>query len=207
MKRPITSLVQQPPRKVSELINHATSSWNEQLVWSTFISIDAEAILQIPLCTRQIEDFWAWSEDRRGIFSVRTAYRMIQQRKLSREAWLYEQDGSSDTNADGDGWAKLWGIKVPSKLKIFLWRLARRTTPTAALLHHRNMAESAACCLCGAEDTWRHALLKCTVSRSTWALSSERIIDVLNSNEEPDPKRWLSLCKRRYLMMSSQFLW
>ena len=53
------------------------------------------------------------------------------------------------------------------------------------------MADSAACCLCGAEDTWRHALLNCTVSRSTWALSSEHIIDVLNRNEEPDPKKWL----------------
>lgn len=180
MKRPVTSLSPQPPRKVSELINHATSSWNEQLVRSTFIPIDAEAILQIPLCTRQIEDFWAWSEDRRGIFSVRTAYRMIQQTKLSRESWLYEQGGSSHTDADSQGWTKLWGIKVPSKLKLFMWRLSQNSIPTAALLHHRNMAESDVCCLCGAEDTWRHALLNCTVSRSTWALSSEQITDVLS---------------------------
>ena len=57
MKRPLTSLVQHPPHKVSELINSTTCSWNEQLVRATFVPIDAETILQIPLCTRQIEDF------------------------------------------------------------------------------------------------------------------------------------------------------
>ena len=78
MKRPLTSLKSVPPTKVSELINSTTSSWDEQLVRSVFIPIDAEAILAIPLCTRQVEDFWAWSEDRRGIFTVRSAYKTIQ---------------------------------------------------------------------------------------------------------------------------------
>jgi len=192
MKRPLTSLIQHPPQKVSELINITTCSWNEQLVRATFVPIDAETIMQIPLCTRQIEDFWAWSEDRRGIFSVRTSYHMIHQKKLSREAWLYEQGGSSHSQADSEIWTKLWGFNVPSKLKVFLWRFAKNTTPTGALLHHRNMADTPACALCGAKDTWRHALLNCMVSRSTWALSSEHIIDALSKNEEGDAKRWLS---------------
>lgn len=62
LKRPITSLVPQPPIEVSELIDHTSSSWNVNLVRSVFIPTDAAAILQIPLCTRQMEDFWAWSE-------------------------------------------------------------------------------------------------------------------------------------------------
>ena len=103
MKRPITSLAHDTPQLVSELINHSMASWNEPLVRATFIPIDAERILKIPLCNRQIEDFWAWSEDRRGIFTVRTVYRMIQQKKLSREGWLYEQGGSSHSHGDTDG--------------------------------------------------------------------------------------------------------
>lgn len=103
MKRSVTSLLQAPPKRVSELINHATSSWNEPLVRSVFIPINAEAILQISLCTRQIEDFWAWSEDRGGIFTVRSAYRMIQLTKMSRESWLYEAGGSSHSRADSQG--------------------------------------------------------------------------------------------------------
>lgn len=77
MKRPLTSLMPAPPSKVSELINSTTSSWNEQLVRSIFISIDAEAVFAIPLFTWKVECFWAWSEDRRGIFIVRSAYKMV----------------------------------------------------------------------------------------------------------------------------------
>lgn len=195
MKRPLTSLIQHPPHKVSELINTATCSWNEQLVRATFVPIDAESIMKIPLCTRQVEDFWAWSEDRRGIFSVRSAYHMIHQKKLSRDAWLYEQGGSSHTQANNEIWTKLWGFNIPSKLKMFLWRFVKNTTPTGALLHHRNIAETPACGLCGAKDTWRHALLNYMVSRSTWALSSENIIDALSKNEEGDAKSWLSVMR------------
>lgn len=80
-----------PPTRVSELIISTTSSWNEQLVRATFIPLDAEAILKILLCTRQNEDFWAWSEERKGNFTVRHAFRMIQRTKFSREAWLLGQ--------------------------------------------------------------------------------------------------------------------
>lgn len=191
MKRPLTSLLQHPPTKVSELIIQATSSWDEQLIRMTFIPIDAEAILQIPLCTRQTEDFWAWSEERTGKFTVRSAYRMIQQTTLSREAWLYEQGGSSHSDANSKGWSQLWGVKVPSKLKFFLWRLAHHSIPTTALLNHCNMSSISSCALCRAEDTWRHALLNCTVSRSTWALSSEAILDGLSSNTNDNAKAWL----------------
>lgn len=182
MKRPLTSLLPHPPTKVSELIIQATSSWNEHLIRTTFIPIDAEAILQIPLCTRQTDDFWAWSEDRRGVFTVRFAYRMIQNTKFSRESWLYERGGSSHSDVDSNGWTKQWGVKVSSKLKIFLWRLAQHSIPTAAVLNQRNMSTSRSCCLCGAKDTWRHALLNCAVSRSTWALCSEAIPVRLSSN-------------------------
>ena len=84
MKRPITSLIQDPPMRVAEVIDHTSSSWKEDLVRTVFIPIDAAAILQIPLCTRQTDDFWAWSEERKGTFTVRLAYRMIQQTKLRR---------------------------------------------------------------------------------------------------------------------------
>ena len=122
---------------------------------------------------------------------MRSAYRMIQLTKLSREAWLYEDGLASDSHGADHGWTELWRIKVPSKLKFFLWRLAKHSVPTAALLHHRNMSTSRACCLCGAVDTWRHALVDFTVSRSTWALSSEAILDKMSTCREENAKRWL----------------
>ena len=74
-RRPIACLIDDPPRLVAELIDHTSSTWNENLVRSVFIPLDAEAILQSPLCTRQVDDFWAWAEERKGFFSVRSAYK------------------------------------------------------------------------------------------------------------------------------------
>ena len=56
-KRPLTSLVLNPPRRVSDLIDATSASWREELVRTTFMAFDAEAILKIPLCSRHIDDF------------------------------------------------------------------------------------------------------------------------------------------------------
>lgn len=51
-----------------------------------FIPMDADAILAIPLCTWIVADFRSWSKEKKGVFSVRSAYRMMVQTKFSREA-------------------------------------------------------------------------------------------------------------------------
>ena len=56
-KRPITSLIQNPPQRVSELIEQSTATRKEEVVRSVFTPFDTEAILKIPIFTRRIEDF------------------------------------------------------------------------------------------------------------------------------------------------------
>ena len=34
----------------------------------------------------------------------------------------------------------LWKLSVPSKLKVFVWRLAQQSFPSTDFLHHQNMA-------------------------------------------------------------------
>lgn len=86
----------------------------------------------------------------------------------------------------------LWGVKVPSKLKIFAWRLAGTSLPTGDVREHRNMADSEECTICqGATDTWRHALLECNMAKCIWALMDEDLIDFLAANKHDDPKLWL----------------
>lgn len=100
---PITSLVAQPPMYVSELIDQTTSCWKEDVVRAVFVPIDAEEILKIPLCTRKVDNFWAGSKEPRGNFTIRSAYKMIQQTKMSRESWLEERRGNSNDGADNNG--------------------------------------------------------------------------------------------------------
>lgn len=68
------------------------ATWREARL--VFIPFDAKSILQIPLCTRKVDDFWAWNADTRGLFSVRSTYNMIVNLNLSREGWLEEREGT-----------------------------------------------------------------------------------------------------------------
>lgn len=190
-KRPITSLVQDPPLKVAHFIDATTASWNEDLLRSTFTPFDALEILKIPLCTRKIADFWAWHEVSRGIFSVRSAYRMILRTKLIREAWLNESEGALGVQNESNKWSTIWHIQVPSKLRMFVWCLARQSMPTGELLKHRNMAEEDSCMLCGAKDTWKLALFTCPMSSSVWALAPEDLVQHMVDRQEESPKEWL----------------
>ena len=176
-KRPITSLGPNPPTKVSDYIMSAIAEWNEGLLRSVFTPFDAEEILKIPLCTRNVIDFWAWHEESKGVFTVRSAYRMILRTKLSREGWIEEEAGTSGNESASNQWSTIWHIKVPLKLRVFVWRLARQSIPCNVLLHHRNMATNETCALCGVRDTWRHALLSCPMAGSMWVLAPDHIVE------------------------------
>ena len=102
-----------PPQMVSELIDEISASWKEELIRSYFLPMDADIILSIPLCTRRQSDFWAWNFDRKGIFSVRSAYRMIINTKMNRENYFDGNPGSSNTEAVAKGWCSLWRVAVP----------------------------------------------------------------------------------------------
>ena len=110
--------------------------------------------------------------------------------KLQRESWLEGRSGTSNEQAEGKSWTSLWNLTVPSKVKVFMWRLARHSLPTTDVLR-RNMAVQDACPLCGCEDSWRHALLSCTMPRCIWALSDDQLVAQMTSNEETNAKHWM----------------
>ena len=99
--------------------------------------------------------------------------------------------GTSIVQQEADKWSTIWHMQVPSKLRMFVWRLARNSMPTIDLLKHRNMATEDKCPLCGAVDSWRHALFMCPMSSSVWALAPEELVHHLVDRVEEHPKDWL----------------
>ena len=64
--------------------------------------------------------------------------------------------------------------------------------PTASVLKGRNTSDSSECKICGVdEDTWEHALLRCTMSRCVWALMDEGVAELLSSLSISDQKQWV----------------
>ena len=192
MFTPIASKVANPPSRVCELIDHTSMSWKSEEVRKYFLEIDSEAILRIPLSMRNQEDYWAWHHERNGLFTVRSAYRMLIEAKKRREDYFEGRGSCSDAGRNYKEWKQLWKLKLPSKIKVFCWRLALDSIPTASVLKRKNLAATPECKICGAEDdTWDHSLLRCTMSRCVWALLDEDLSELLASLRIVDPKQWL----------------
>lgn len=121
--RPILCRIANPPQMVGELILSG-AKWDRATVSQIFIPTNAEAIMSILLCTKQIDDFWSWVHEKNRVFSVRSAYRMLVETKMRREAWIEGRPDNSNRERETKSWEKLWKVDVPSKVKIFLRRLA-----------------------------------------------------------------------------------
>jgi hypothetical protein len=87
MLRPIVSLKPNPPQLVSGLIDETQATWREEVIREFFLPMDAAAILSIPLSTRRQHVFRAWHYDHNGMFSVKSAYRMLMVTKMHREIY------------------------------------------------------------------------------------------------------------------------
>ena len=116
---------------------------------------------------------------------------MILRTKINREAWLHETEGSSFVQHESKDWSSIWHIQVPSKLRMLVWMLARHSMTCGDLLMHRHMSTEDTCNLCGARDTWKHALLTCPMSSSVWAPAPEHLVQHLVDRQEESPKDWL----------------
>ena len=191
MLRPLACCTDDPPMQVSEYIDNTSCTWRDDRLQQFFLPMDIEVIRAIPLSSRRMDDTWAWHYEKSGILSVSSVYRLLVQTKKRREDWIHGRSAGSNSARDGKLWQKMWKVQVPSKLRVFLWRLSHQSLPTGDVRHHRQMAESSACSICGEADNWQHSLISCTVARCVWALSDEAVLEHMCRTEEPSAKNWL----------------
>jgi hypothetical protein len=104
---------------VCDFIDQVTRQWDTGRLDECIGPVDVEIIKSISISTRAQPDFWSWHYEKKGIFSVRSAYRMLVATRERREAWLDESTATSGQLGLQQSWEKLWHILVPSKLRIF----------------------------------------------------------------------------------------
>ena len=129
--------------------------------------------------------------EKTGVFTVRSAYRMLVSNREKRTDWIEHNPGRSDCSAERKEWTDIWQVQVPSKVRQFLWRLARQSIPTGDVRHQRHMAPDSRCVVCGGLDSWKHSLIECHQARCVWALQSEEIVDFISSTQQQDARGWL----------------
>ena len=63
----------------------------------------------------------------------------------------------------------LWKIKIPLKIKIFLWYLRRGVVLTKDNLAKQNWHKNQHCCFCYENETIQHLFFDCRFTRLVWA--------------------------------------
>lgn len=117
----------------------------------------------MPRPRTNVEDFWAWEAEKNGVFSVKSAYRLLMDQKLA-------QLNEPSTSQYGEvSWKALWRLRVQPKIRVFWWRAMKKILPSSAELHRRHVGESGHCPMCGnSEETLFHALTKCDHAVLFW---------------------------------------
>ncbi|KAL6217476.1 hypothetical protein ACLB2K_010693 [Fragaria x ananassa] len=98
--------------RVNELINEHTREWHSNVITATFPPYIAAKIMCIPLSRKTTSDRLIWFPEKKGMFSVKTAYWIARNQVLSEVLTT-----TSCGNPFSVLWKKLWAAKVPGKVK------------------------------------------------------------------------------------------
>ncbi|MFQ6660055.1 hypothetical protein Gotur_028695 [Gossypium turneri] len=73
---------------VSDIIDSTNKKWKKEIITTTFQRDIAKKILQIPLTRTDCEDMQVWKGELSGEFSVRSAYKLLQEASLDPSSYL-----------------------------------------------------------------------------------------------------------------------
>lgn len=136
-------------QKVSSLMCMDQKQWDVEVVTDVLNTRDANLVLSINEETR---DTWYWRKEKLGNYSVKSAYALIQE---GREYNLMSNNSGF--------WRKLWNLKIPSKVKHFMWRAINGCLPTRDNLSMKRVAVNNLCLMCSAfPEKTLHILVQCS---------------------------------------------
>ena len=121
--------------KVEELIDPYTGQWDESLIRDVFWEVDVHRILQIPLRVQVREAFVSWHYNRSGVFTVQSAYHVQFQHQFGGRENLSVAQGSSPNHI----WKRVSGLRIPGKVKHFVWKVIRGVLPCYGTLANRHI--------------------------------------------------------------------
>ncbi|XP_058726751.1 uncharacterized protein LOC131598139 [Vicia villosa] len=133
-------------------------------------SVELEELKEIPLGIeprKNEHDNFVWPLNEDGVFNVSSCYKKLMQGRADRVAEPRRMGARSLEAAQ-----ILWELRMPSKVKIFGWRLIQDRLATKSQLIKRGILEQndAACCVfgCSQIEDIQHLFINCAVLRRLW---------------------------------------
>jgi hypothetical protein len=63
----------------------------------------------------------------------------------------------------------IWHLAIPSRIRIFLWQLARKRLPTNDNIRQRRGPSTGRCALCGEIEDTNHIFFECGMAKFMWS--------------------------------------
>lgn len=165
-------------RTVSSLMVSGRMEWDTDLVNDIFEERDANLIMSIPLSHNE-NDTWFWNKEKLGGYIVKSAY-----------AAIHVDNADNNPQIDISLWKRTWSLKLPLKLKNFIWRSLAGCLPTKDNLLCKRVAVLNLCPVCNLEtETVLHTLVTCQFAKMCW--NHAKI--VVNDHDCKNFSQWLGL--------------
>lgn len=150
--------------RVSTLLNPESGDWDLGTLNDLFYPSDVKLILKIKVAVGE-EDFKVWKHNKSGAYSTKSGYWMGY--NLSSSQAKMEAEALPSLNPLKE---RIWFLKIPPKLKVFLWKCLSLALPVAEGLASRGMKVDMRCQFCGDEpESANHIFFTCHVARRVWA--------------------------------------
>ncbi|XP_074323028.1 uncharacterized protein LOC141659976 [Apium graveolens] len=152
-----------------------TNDWDVHKVQRDFHDSDVQLILQTRIPQNRARDKVAWMASNTGEYSVKTGYQL----------WLSQFPDNIESN-NSTGWNKLWNLRVPHKVRTFLWRFCTNTIPVRNLLRSKGVNTTIMCPLCNVDvEHLLHVFFDCRFASECW--SKAGIVYDMQRVEEAPP--------------------
>ncbi|XP_035545169.1 uncharacterized protein LOC118348227 [Juglans regia] len=135
----------------------------------------------------EVEDKLVWSYDEKGQFSVKSAY------ILEFDSKRAKRGETSRVREVDRRWKDMWKLKVPEKVKLFMWKAGNEILPTRRNLQLRKIVEDSICPICKEiEETVMHVIWQCPAASDVWA-EFNKILQKWSLNEDDLLSLWKKL--------------
>uniref|UniRef100_A0A7N2N5L9 Reverse transcriptase zinc-binding domain-containing protein n=1 Tax=Quercus lobata TaxID=97700 RepID=A0A7N2N5L9_QUELO len=135
-------------------------------IYATFAPRTRNEILAIPLSLRRSREKLIWKANSKHEFTVKSSYHVAI--RLRQQADIEH----SRAQEDSKWWKLIWAMKVPPKVKTFIWRACSTVLPTRANLQRRRVQ------VCSQQPE------TCPFARNVWAMMRGRVQKCSNEMQD-----------------------
>lgn len=131
-------------------------SWKQEEIRSLFGEEQTQKIIAIPLANSESQDALVWRGDNTGVYTAKNRYKWSNTIEVS----------NIQQNPLAKFYKRLWVIKVPSKIGVHLWRVAKDYVSVLYNLRIRKLVNNTLCPVCKREEeTVSHIFRDCSFTR------------------------------------------